>query len=330
MKVSVCIPTYNQHEYLEYAVRSAYSQIESDPEVLVFNDASTDSTANLLTRLKFEFPSLIVQHNSNNLGLGPNVKQALMRASGDLIVRLDSDDLLEPHYISELTNLLLSNPQAGYAHCSVMLMDRNSEVFGNRYLSRADGFITGEESLRSLVWGYRVSANVLMFRREALQSVGYSDSSLNFAEDYDLAVRLADAGWGNVYKRSTLARYRVWVDQAGVRSRRKATEIRGLSHVFNKSLASAFRRRSWSTLPLVAGRFLTALNQSRCLSEGPVTASDHDLIKTELYALVASEFLSHAFKSEQVSSALVRTVDATITKALALKKTALEHRSFTN
>ena len=53
MKISICIPAYNQANYIEQAVRSAAMQTVTPFEIIVSDDCSTDDTVAILERLQF-------------------------------------------------------------------------------------------------------------------------------------------------------------------------------------------------------------------------------------------------------------------------------------
>ena len=78
--------------------------------------------------------------------------------------------------------------------------------------------------MRDAVTGYRVAANIVMFRAAPLRQLDYYRGRPDFVEDYDLSVRMPDAGYGNVYCDEILARYRVWTDP-----KRGALEAQGAS-----------------------------------------------------------------------------------------------------
>src|SRR5215217_5302959 len=99
MMISVCIPTFNQAPFIEQAIRSAYDQTLKPDEIIVFDDCSTDHTAQIIDALTQEISILKVYRQPINLGISGNVDSCLRAAKGDLIVRLDSDDQLLPHYI---------------------------------------------------------------------------------------------------------------------------------------------------------------------------------------------------------------------------------------
>ncbi|SEJ39112.1 hypothetical protein SAMN05216327_109203 [Dyadobacter sp. SG02] len=266
MTVSVCIPTYNQSAYIAQAVGSVMSQSLLPDEIIVCDDCSTDGTPEILARLATEICILRVIRQTVNTGIVRNTDHCLRAAKGDHIVRLDSDDMLLPDYIAQLSALLTANPQAGYAHAAVQEIDQAGNAGTRRSLFRASGFQTGDDALKAALKGYRVAANILIFKKEVLEKVGYMNSRENFGEDYHLAVRIAAAGYGNVYCDKVLSAYRVWTDPGRVRNRRKLAEINGLYAVFSQALTCAFEQRGWDTGAIARARERFAVRHSECLS----------------------------------------------------------------
>lgn len=262
--VAICIPTYNQAPYLAQAVRSACAQTYRDatgapPEIWLSDDASTDETPQVVAQLQAEFPQLRAFRQQTNLGMSGNPRWVIRQPRTDYIVKLDSDDVLFPDYVSELVAQLQAQPRAGYGHCAVEQIDEESDVIRVRRLARATGFQDADEALRGSVRGYRVAANICIFRRAVLEEVDFYKTDMAFCDDWDLSVRLADAGWGNVYCEQILAQYRVWEDSDQVRPRRKLDEVEGNIRVFEEALAPAFARRHWDISPLTARRRAQAL-----------------------------------------------------------------------
>lgn len=268
--VAICVPTYNQAPYLAHAVRSACAQTYRDsagraPEIWISDDASTDETSAVMAQLQAEFPQLKTFRQEHNLGMSGNPRWVVQQPRTRYIVKLDSDDILHPDYVRELVKLLQAQPRAGYGHVAVEQIDEAGAVTRVRRLQRVSGFVGADEALRAAVRGYRVAANICIFRRKALESVNFLKTDMAFCDDWDLSVRLADAGWGNVYCERILAQYRVWEDAEQVRPRRKLDEVEGNIRVFNESLAPAFARRGWDDAPIGAQRRAGALQHASVL-----------------------------------------------------------------
>lgn len=264
-KVSVCIPTYNQSFYIEETIRSVLNQTLLPDEIIVSDDGSTDGTKEILKRLDEEIFMLKVIYQPENLGISRNVDECLRIAKNEFVVRLDSDDMLLPSYIEKLYEALLTHPIAGCAHAAVCEIDQFGKKLKDRVLFRKAGYQSGNEALRLAIKGYKVAANIIMFRREALQKVGYIQLSSNFAEDYYLYVQLAGNGWGNVYLPEVLSSYRVWIDSGKVRQKRKLAEIIGIRKVFEELLEPEFKKRKWNIGQLTQKKKEYAQNLSNCL-----------------------------------------------------------------
>jgi glycosyltransferase involved in cell wall biosynthesis len=290
--VAICIPTYNQAAYLERAVRSALAQTYPG-EVWISDDASTDQTPAVMSRLLNEFPHINHYRHKQNLGIKENPRWTLQQPQVEYIVRLDSDDELHPNYVQKLLESLLAHPQAGYAHAAVQEIDKNGLKQKLRLLSRDTGFQSGEDGLRASVSGYRVAANICIFRRKAIDQINFY-RDLSFCEDWDLAVRLADAGWGNVYVNEILSNYRVW--DTPVRSRRKLAEIVGCRRVFEESLIPAFTKRNWSLDAIHNSRRQLALRHTECLRSDQYTETERSDLRQALCQLGNSSALQLKFR----------------------------------
>ncbi|MDB5112545.1 MAG: glycosyl transferase [Mucilaginibacter sp.] len=263
--VSICICTYNQALYLEQAVRSAFQQTLLPIEIIVSDDCSTDETPQVLKRLSEELPLLKVIRQPENLGIAKNTDACLRLAKGSFIIRLDSDDCLLPTYTQKLADLLFKYPYAGYAHAAIQEIDEKGDFLNERKLFRKPGFESGIKALKASVKGYRVAANILMFRKEALVKVNYMTGRPNFGEDYHLSAAISAAGYGNVYLNEVLAFYRVWTDKEKLRVRRKLIEIKGIQRVFDEVIEPAYKERALNLKAIRSSKTSMAYQHAVCL-----------------------------------------------------------------
>lgn len=166
--VAVCIPTFNQARYVEGSVRSALAQKWPHVEVWVSDDASTDRTPEILAGIEDRRVHVIRQ--TRNLGIAGNTSLVLSQPSTPYVVRLDSDDLLHPNYLSTLIPFMEQHPTAGYGHTAVAEINEHGEFQVVRGLRRRTGFKDSRAALRDALTGYRTAANILTFRKAALVS----------------------------------------------------------------------------------------------------------------------------------------------------------------
>lgn len=290
--IAVCIPTYNQAGYLAQSIESVLQQTRAPAQIWISDDASTDDTPEVAKGMCERVPIINYIRQVKNLGMGGNPNWLLRQPKTRFVAKLDSDDYYEPDYLEKLAALLERYPQAGYAHAAVHEVDEHSVIKRSRLLGPRPVFVGAEDSLRALVQGYRVAANIILFRREALESVNFWRADMAFADDWDLAVRLADAGWGNCHCPEVLANYRVWSDTGGYRRSRKLSEINGIRRVFEESLTPAFIKRGWDMDLLTTARRDFAVAQSRTLFESRIEGLPRMELVEALNALGSSRRLN--------------------------------------
>jgi GT2 family glycosyltransferase len=302
--VAVCIGTYNQARYLAECLGSVLAQTYPVEEIWVVDDASTDETQELMEEFCRRHPTVRYHRHAVNQGIAGNLSFALAQPSAELIARIDSDDKLEPAFVAMLAHLMAEYPRAGYAHGDVVEIDSNGARTRMRRLHRSATYETAEESLRKNAQGYRVAANCILFRAAALKQANYyhANASWQSAEDWDVSVRMAILGWGNVYAAAPLACYRVWDDSGMARFRRRVPEIECVTRVYKETLEPEYVRRGWSTRVLRANMRRRAVAYSDALDSPLIGAEERLIYKARLrelgdsFSLTAAIFLAeHGF-----------------------------------
>ncbi len=105
MKCSVVVITFNRAGDLPRSVRSLYAQTHRPLEIVLVDDASTDSTPEAMSELAEKAPdgvAVIVRRRETNGGIGPARNTGIEAASGDIIAFTDDDCVAEPTWAAEL------------------------------------------------------------------------------------------------------------------------------------------------------------------------------------------------------------------------------------
>ena len=126
MKISVAMTTYNGARYLREQLDSIFAQNRLPDEVVVCDDASTDTTRELLREYsaRAPFPLRIVL-NGKQLGSTKNFEQAIRLCSGDVIALSDQDDVWCPRKLELFERWFEQNAEVGLVFTNGDLIDQD-------------------------------------------------------------------------------------------------------------------------------------------------------------------------------------------------------------
>jgi glycosyltransferase involved in cell wall biosynthesis len=172
--------------------------------VVVVDDGSEDSAA--VQRTVDQFGAYAKLLRQPNRGVSAARNAGWRYASSSLIVFLDSDDALLPHYVASQEAYMHRNPDAAVVYCDAELFG-NGVPQGHRFMQQNPS--TGLVSLAALVEQRCTVLTTVMARRPALEAVGGYDETLRSSEDFDLWLRLLNAGFCISYQTEVLARHRI-------------------------------------------------------------------------------------------------------------------------
>lgn len=293
LTVAICIGTYNQGQYLRGSIESALAQTYPIQEIWVADDCSTDDTQAIVEEYTRQSPKIHYFRHPENVGPARNLSWVLGRPETDLVVRLDSDDRLEAEYVAVLAELMRQYPQAGYAHCDVWETDGEGARRRVRQLTRTVAYEDAESALKSNSMGFRTAANCLMFRASAIKEADYymAHPTWKASEDWDLALRMAVNGWGNVYAPKILTNYRQWDDPLGARAYRKIQEVSSNNTIYREVLIPEYQKRGWNIEPLLRNMRRKAIGFADALDSPQFSAQDRADYKVYLKELGDSQAL---------------------------------------
>jgi len=203
-RVTVLMPVYNAAAYVGDAAASILTGSYRDLELLAIDDGSTDRSAEILHA--FSDNRLRVVANPKNLGLVATLNRGLDLAQGDLIARMDADDVSVPQRLARQVEFMDSNPEIGL-----------SGTWAQSFGGGRSGVI--RVPLRSAeicvqLFGYNALCHpTVIFRRQLLLKHGLRfDPDAAHAEDFDLWIRAADC-FPLANQSMVGIRYRVHPDQ---------------------------------------------------------------------------------------------------------------------
>ena len=168
---SVIIATFNRARLLERCLKSVVSCSLSDIEILVADNASPDSTQEVLrschdSRLRF-------WRNETNIGVCLNLLKLLQEAQGRWVFFLTDDDCLVEGALERLAESLVMHPNVGVVSSSVNNIDEQENPIGTtHYLMGTQELATGMPALAGLVRTAHLLSR-LTVRREWMEMGGF-------------------------------------------------------------------------------------------------------------------------------------------------------------
>ncbi len=187
--ITVLMAVHNGEQFLEEACQSVLGQDWHDFELLIVDDASTDVTSGILERLRRGDPRIRVIRNDANAGLTVSLNRGLREARGELVARIDADDLCTPCRLSLQKRYLDQHPLFTVVGSAATLVDETGAVAGRERPGYTEG-----EVLANMFFSNPLTHSSVMFRRADIVALGSYDESFARAQDYDLWLRCVAAG----------------------------------------------------------------------------------------------------------------------------------------
>lgn len=187
--VSVILPTYNRADPLERSICSVLDQSFKDLELIVVDDASTDKTERVVRG--FTDDRLVYIRKKANVGAAAARNDGIARARGEYIAFQDSDDVWAPDKLAHQLAALLDSDDGVCASVCSYIHHKNG---ANSIIRWPPGRRSGSEVMRLLLGGGSIGTLMLICRADALRAIGCFDARLPRRQDFDLFLRLAQAG----------------------------------------------------------------------------------------------------------------------------------------
>lgn len=222
MKLSIIIVNYNVETFLDQCLTSVYNALKSiDSEVFVVDNHSVDGSIKMLRQ---KFPQVNLIENNDNLGFSCANNQAIKLSSGEYVLLLNPDTVVQDDTFEKIITFMDNKPQAGglgvkmvdgkgkflpeskrglptpevafYKIFGLSVLLPNSKRFGRYHLGYLENDSIHEVDV--------LSGAFMLVRKEVMDKIGLLDESFfMYGEDIDLSYRIIKEGYKNYYFPST-------------------------------------------------------------------------------------------------------------------------------
>lgn len=204
--VSIVIPTYNHAHFLGRALQSVLDQTYTNWEVILVDNHSQDNTDEVVQSFAEQRIALLKIHNHGVIAASRNM--GILAAKGEWIAFLDSDDLWYPGKLEIAINGIQEDASVDVCSTDEMLVD---EMSGHRRLLKYGPYCP-DFYKELLLEGNCLSPSATLVRRDFLNKhdiLFRENKEFVTAEDYDLWMRLAQAGAKFKFIPSVQGEYRI-------------------------------------------------------------------------------------------------------------------------
>ncbi len=279
--VSIIVPAYNAERTIETAIRSGLRQSHALLEIIVIDDASTDQTAEIVSRLASEDSRIVLLRHAVNRGVAAARNTGLDAATSEWIALLDADDAMAPVRL-ELLIAIANSRHADLVADNLLRLEEHEAprlAFPLSRMARARPIGPARFASQDRPqWGTTAAGFIKpLMRRQFLEHhhVRYDDS-LATSEDFAFYMTALVAGAKLYYTEHALYRY----------------------HVYPKSLSHG-NSQFFGTL-IDASRTLSVV----CASAGRNVHRELSRRHHEIEAWLAYERLSDALRRRRVAMAI--------------------------
>lgn len=200
LKISVITVSYNQGKFIEDNILSVLNQKYPNFEHIVIDACSTDNTLNILK--KYSHLKWISEPDN---GQSEGLNKGFHKATGDLIVWLNSDDVMCAGAFEALNKWFVENPDKSVVTGNQVIINERGKI---DHIIKASSFNTN--TLLNTRYCC-VMQNATVWRRVIFEKCGYLDETFHYNMDYEFFVRISKHFQSYIID-TNIAMFRVWED----------------------------------------------------------------------------------------------------------------------
>jgi GT2 family glycosyltransferase len=217
--LSIIVPIFNGMRYLQYFLNSLAEALPSQAELIFVDDGSNEPVMEMIPS-DFPAASVIKLQNERNQGYSVAVNRGFLAASGDILVQLNSDLIMDRNCITAMVELIEKTPKAGVVG--------SKQLFPTSGLLRHIGMAFGQRRHRHIYSGMPadhplccktremqiVSGSTVAMSRKVLEDIGPLDERYyNSRENLDHCMRAHVRGYVNYTCAESITYH--WIGQSG-------------------------------------------------------------------------------------------------------------------
>lgn len=231
-KISIITPSYNQSQFLEDTILSVLGQQYDNLEYFIIDGGSTDKSVDIIKRYEHQLDYWVSEKDN---GQADAINKGFSKASGDILMWLNSDDLLMPNILNYIASIAtFDNPFIWFGNCihfqySNKLLTSGSDVVGNfrnQQLEQGD-FIIQPSSF---------------WNRKALEKTGLLNEKYHYVLDWEWFLRAKHNKVKFIPLEKCISMYRIHeAHKSSTGGKIRQNEIAGIYAIYNNRFEKLYR-----------------------------------------------------------------------------------------
>ena len=183
--VSVLLNCYNAEKFISKAIESVIKQTYKNWELIIWDDGSKDSTVDIVK--KYQDKRIKIFSKKNNLGLGKSRINAIKFINGALVSILDADDYYHKDKLYKQVEIFKNYPKVGICTTWTKIFNQN-----DKFIRLFETNLNNEVLKKKVLFLNFLPHSSIMYRKDIAQQVGWYSEQLEYAQDYDLTLKILE------------------------------------------------------------------------------------------------------------------------------------------
>lgn len=183
--VSVIMNCHNSEKFVYEAISSVYAQTYSNWEIILWDNASSDNTANIVSNFNHKLRYFRSKIKDN---LGKARIKAVKKSRGELLTFLDSDDIWYPNKLYKQINCIRDNKKTSLVYTRADILNKNKKKIG--FFPKISILPSGNIFENLAEENFIPFVSVMITKKAYYECKGFSVSLIN-ATDYDLFIKIS-------------------------------------------------------------------------------------------------------------------------------------------
>jgi glycosyltransferase involved in cell wall biosynthesis len=188
------MPCFNHARYVEESIKAVLNQTESNLELIVVDDGSSDGSPAIIERLRALDERVKPIYFEKNRGASEARNSALSVARSEYVAFCDADDIWLPEKLAKQIEALRENSEAAVAYSDALIVNSGGEKTGASFSDRFPVPGNGSGNVfPTLCTRNFINMQSALVRRDCIRLENYFDPKIRWVEDWLFWVKLARA-----------------------------------------------------------------------------------------------------------------------------------------